>query len=299
MRKYLIIYMILLPFMLNGQDLPLSNYHLNMIAFNPAFAGSRDAMSLNMFGRTQWTSFNGSPNDIFVSVHTPFSNDKVGFGGNIYKNFEGDGASSRTGFFLNYSYRIWLGGGRLAFGIKAGVENLVYDLSQISTSEPDFVFEDNYSKLLPNVGAGILYRSESYFVGFSIPEFLSIPDSTGTIGHDINNYNFILTVGYNFKLSDFINLQPTGYINYSLQSLYYIANLNVGLFDNFLWTGLSYRSDKRFALSFNVQVSNSLLVGYAMDFPLSPLVSISSWSHEIVIRYERRKIVAADNPFYY
>ncbi|MCK4992178.1 MAG: type IX secretion system membrane protein PorP/SprF, partial [Bacteroidales bacterium] len=82
MQKWLLIISFILTGVLAEAQLePLSNqYMLNTLAINPAYAGSREALSITMLHRNQWTGFEGSPKTLSLAVHSPMRNEKVGLG---------------------------------------------------------------------------------------------------------------------------------------------------------------------------------------------------------------------------
>jgi hypothetical protein len=50
----------------------------NTININPAYAGSRGALSIFALHRTQWVGLDGAPVTNAVSVNTPLNNSKLG-----------------------------------------------------------------------------------------------------------------------------------------------------------------------------------------------------------------------------
>ena len=69
-----------------GQHFPIySQYLLNGLAINPAYAGSRDVLSSSIMYRKQWMGFDGAPATSTFSAHTPLKNRKIGLGLQIVK----------------------------------------------------------------------------------------------------------------------------------------------------------------------------------------------------------------------
>jgi hypothetical protein len=50
----------------------------NTININPAYAGSRGALSIFALHRTQWVGLDGAPVTNAVSINTPLNNSKLG-----------------------------------------------------------------------------------------------------------------------------------------------------------------------------------------------------------------------------
>jgi len=54
----------------NAQQLPqFTQYMYNTISINPAYAGSRNALSIVALNRNQWAGFDGGPQTQTLSIH--------------------------------------------------------------------------------------------------------------------------------------------------------------------------------------------------------------------------------------
>ncbi|MEL6919392.1 MAG: PorP/SprF family type IX secretion system membrane protein, partial [Bacteroidota bacterium] len=53
------------------QDPQYTQYMYNTQVVNPAYAGSRDALSFGLLGRTQWVNFEGAPKTGTFTINTP------------------------------------------------------------------------------------------------------------------------------------------------------------------------------------------------------------------------------------
>ena len=62
------------------QDAMYSMYMFNGLAVNPAYAGSRETISLTALYRNQWTGLEGAPKTAVLVGHAPLLNDKIGLG---------------------------------------------------------------------------------------------------------------------------------------------------------------------------------------------------------------------------
>ena len=63
------------------QDPQYTQYMYNTEVVNPAYAGSRDALSFGLLLRTQWVSFEGAPRTGTFTVNTPIGSlDNMGLG---------------------------------------------------------------------------------------------------------------------------------------------------------------------------------------------------------------------------
>ncbi len=62
------------------QDAMYTHYGYNTLAINPAYAGSRDALTVTALHRSQWVGFEGAPTTQTLTLHTPIINQNSGVG---------------------------------------------------------------------------------------------------------------------------------------------------------------------------------------------------------------------------
>src|SRR6266568_1390386 len=69
------------------KDPQYSQYMFNQMVINPAYAGSKEAVSAVADLRQQWVSMPGAPKTGTISMHGPLSFNSVGVGGHmVYEN---------------------------------------------------------------------------------------------------------------------------------------------------------------------------------------------------------------------
>ena len=99
------------------QDSQYTQYMYNTANINPAYAGSRDVLSIFGLYRAQWIGLKGAPKTGTFALHSPISNSNVGLG----LSFVNDkiGPSSENNISVDFSYMIRLSEEfNLAFGLK-------------------------------------------------------------------------------------------------------------------------------------------------------------------------------------
>ena len=62
------------------QEAQYSQYMYNTISVNPAYAGSRDVLSVLALNRSQWVGFDGAPSTSTFSINTPIPETNLGLG---------------------------------------------------------------------------------------------------------------------------------------------------------------------------------------------------------------------------
>jgi type IX secretion system PorP/SprF family membrane protein len=305
MRSLLVILFITVFLRGYGQHFPVySQYLLNGLAINPAYTGSRDVLSTSFMYRQQWIGFDGAPKTLTFSAHTPLKNRNIGVGLHLIK--EEIGITNNLSIFGNYAYRVRVGQGRLSFGLKFGVEILNDDYGKLTTQQSnDIVFSNKESFVLPNFGIGAYYFSDQYFLGISIPSILSYKRSKDNYKYsaynDFKNYNYLLSGGYLFWITNNFKLKPSTLIRYYPQSpVQFDVNLNAILLkDGLLWLGTSYRYKEAIVGIVEVQMGNKWRMGVSYDYSLGYIQNYSSGTIELMMRMELITVVKTINPRFF
>lgn len=279
----------------------VSNYHLTWTTLNPAFSGFRDAISISSLYRSGLYGGVG-PQDMQLNLHSPIGNSKVALGAVVAYN----DAPPNQGLYsimTTYAYRLYLGTGRLSFGLSAGMYGINSDISGLLIRDPgDPSFpEDVYSRWFPNFGVGVLYYTDQFFVGLSVPELLAIPGPDQSLTANPKDYRALLTGAYLFDISRAFRLKPSVILDYSRASTSFKASLNVGLMDSRVFIGGAYDHPNYAIALLNFQINPQWLVGYAYTIGTGPVRTALGGSHEVVLRWELRPVIQTipDDPFYF
>jgi len=317
-QRLLLIFLFL--FILNGvpgQAVPDSNgislgypvysqYLQNGLIINPAYAGTRGALSTLLSYRMQWIGTTGAPVIQSVSLHTPMKNDKVALG--IMAQFMQFGFTKSTSIYASYAYNIRVANGKLSFGLKGGADFSNTDYTGILlTNSGDPVFSSNNKPyILPNVGAGLYYYSNKLFAGVSVPSFLSYKKTeTGGVQahHKFSEYDFIFSGGGLITFSQFFKFKPSFLLDYSLKNAKKINQLDINgnfILADLVWIGGSWRTTEKVAVGIlQIQPTPQLMIGFSYDYPVGNMKAYSRGSTEFIVRYEFGYKVSAANPRYF
>lgn len=274
------------------QDPLFTQYTNNMLLINPAYAGSRDAMTLVLLHRDQWVGIDGAPETQTLTFHSPFRNQNFAFGSSLMH--DAIGPSTTSSLFTDFTGRVRLDRkSYLAFGIKAGFKHYQVDLTRLNISESDPLFQFNVNQWSPNVGAGVYYHRPRFYAGLSVPKFLEydLDGDDRTYGTDVRHLFFV--TGAVFDLSPYVKLKPTVMVRHAESAPLsgdFTANL---LFYDRLWTGAFYRTDlinqqlpASWGLMVAFQINPQFKIGYSYDYTLSDLKYVNNGSHEISVTFD-------------
>lgn len=287
MKKLSIIAVLLLAFQMHGQQDPqYTQYMYNMNIVNPAYAGSRENLSFGLLYRNQWSNISGGPKTGTLFGHLPVGQN-MGVGLSVIA--DQIGPVTETNVYADVSYTLKFNGDhRLAFGVKAGATFHDIGLANLDVIDPgDPFFAENINETTPNIGAGLFYYTNKYYVALSVPNLLASVhlDANGNkIGSETQHYFF--TGGYVFDLSANTELKPSFMVKSSFDApTSFDANLNARFYKKFE-IGASYRLDDSFSGLVNFAITPSLRIGYAYDSITSDIKTYAPASHEIMLLFD-------------
>ena len=292
---------LLVPLNLSGQLTPVSDqYILNPLTINPAYAGGRGALNIAAFYRRQWVGIIGAPETMTLAVDAPVLDGKLGLGFTIVN--DKIGVTKETAFNSNYSYKIKVGEGNLAFGLGAGLITTNTAWSDLVVLDPgdDFYLINSRVFVVPDFSYGMYLSYNKYFAGFSIPRLLGykfdFDKNKYSLKVDPGQYYYLFNTGYVFDISPKTKFFPSTLISYSPgEKILYDINAHFSFYDRF-WIGTSYRSNKSVAGLFQFALNSQLKIAYSYYFDFNKLRTYSNGSHEIMLRYEFRYKVNVVNP---
>jgi type IX secretion system PorP/SprF family membrane protein len=292
---------LLIPLGLAGQLAPVtSQYVLNPLSINPAYAGNRGALNIAAFYRRQWTGIPGAPETMTLTADAPFFGSKLGLGFIITN--DKIGVTKETHFVTDYSYKINMRNGELSLGLGAGLitTNTAWSQLVVLDQGDENMLVDSRVFVVPDFSFGAYYSSTSYFAGFSIPKLLGykfdFDKNKYTLIFNQGQYNYLINAGYVFAVNSKIKLLPSTLITYSSgKRLLFDFNMYAS-FNDRIWGGLSYRNNRSMGALIQFAVNNQIRIAYTYDFDFGTLGHYSNGSHEIMLRYEFHYKVDAVSP---
>lgn len=291
-KRYLILLLLTVftSFNLHAQQDPhYTQYMYNMSVMNPAYAGSKENLSMGLLYRKQWVEIEDAPTTGTFFGHSPIGKN-VGLGLSVIS--DKIGPVEENNVYGDFSYTLELGGEhKLAFGLKAGITlhnvGLFSDINHTLPDPNDPAFKENTSNSFFNLGTGLFYYTNKYYLGLSVPNMMKSThlDFNGrSFGSEVNHY--FLTGGYVFDVNDNLKFKPF----FMLKSAFNTPT-SLDLSTNFLIRdklelGATYRLEDSFGAMVNYQVAPNLKVGYAYDHITSDLKVTTPASHEIILLFD-------------
>jgi type IX secretion system PorP/SprF family membrane protein len=270
------------------QDPHYTQYMYNMSVINPAYAGSKEGISGGVLYRKQWVEIEDAPTTGTFFLHSP-AGKNVGLGFSAIN--DKIGPVEETNLYGDFSYTLNLGGEhKLAFGLKAGLTLHKVDFDVIRPTLPnpaDEAFGQNPNATFFNLGTGVFYYTNKYYLAFSMPNMLK----SNYLDFDGRQYgteelHYFLTGGYVFDLNPNLKFKPFVMLKSSVN-----APMSVDISTNFmiydkLELGATYRLEDSFGAMVNFAITPNLRIGYAYDHIVSDLNVATPASHEVMLLFD-------------
>lgn len=287
------------------QEAMNTQYILNKLYVNPAYAGYKEQVNIVAMHRSQWIGFKGAPMTQTLAFDMPLKKDELAIGSTLIH--DRIGPTTRLGITLDFAYRARLSNrATLAFGLKGGIDlyqNNLTDLALTSDyyNQVDEAFMYNTNGLmLPNAGFGLYYYKKDHFISLSVPKFLRNElELKGSTPFELldgrQEPTLHLMAGKVWKINRQVKFQPNIAVRAVANAPVSLAlYANVILYDQFIIGGF-YSVQEVAGVIFQWQVDKKIRVGYAVDVPVSTLIRTNLGSHEIIASYtlstKRKRIV--------
>jgi len=269
------------------QDAMFTHYMYNTLWLNPAYAGTRDAFTITGIHRSQWIGFDGAPLDQTITMHSPLLNGKMGIGLSLLNDKIGPTKSTIIALDLSYQVRLSRKS-KLSFGLKGLVNMYSNNLSQLKLdNQSDASFSQNFSRTLPNAGAGIYYYRERFYVGVSTPKLLENKLNGGLGAESKEQRHYFFIMGTVIKLSQDVKLKPTCFVK-ATEAAPIEGDITASfLFRDKLSLGAMYRTGDAVGALIGFNFTEQFSVGYSFDWSMANTTGkYNSGSHEIMLRYD-------------
>lgn len=269
------------------QDSQYTQYMYNTVNVNPAYAGSRETLSVFLLHRNQWVGLDGAPVTNNVSLNTPIGDSNFGLGFSIVNDKIGptteNQISADLAYFIQMSENY-----KLSFGLKGTANIFNLDVNKLNIyDQNDPQFQNLDSEFTPNVGAGIYLFSDNTYFGVSVPNLFEtkhFDDNEVAITREKMHYYVI--GGHVFDISPNLKFKPA-FLTKIVEGAPLQADITANfLINDKLTLGAAYRWSAAVSGLIGFQISDSWFIGYGYDMETTKLSNYNSGSHEIFLRYE-------------
>lgn len=304
MRKYFIITILSVCFsfqLFAQQAEQYSMYMLNKYAFNPAYAGMDNSLSVTGVFRKQWVGLEGSPASQNINVQMPLPYIHGGLGFSFANDVAGPERTVNFGASYNYNYNIGKAS-VLSISGGGGLVQKSIDGSKLRSPDGDYVDGNVISHndpelptalettIAPTARVGIIFKNESFEAGISADNLLG-----NELTFSETDFNFTLDrhyyayLAYYWQLTNEIEISPSAFVkadqNFVQTDISIMANYNEFLLGGVSLRGYSDLTLEAVAIIAGFKLSEHLTLAYSYDVTIAAYNSVSQGSHEILLNY--------------
>ena len=288
----------MLIFCLSARSIVLSQhfpqytqYTYNMNIINPAYAGLKNTLSINLLGRKQWVNVEGAPQTGTLGIHKPLGEKQV-FGVGFSAIYDQIGPLKETHLYGDVSYKLGVSNNSvLAFGLKLGVSLQNVDQSILKFNSIETLNDNSANSISPNLGFGLYFSEEDFYLSVSIPNilgtnFFETASTLNTIAQVPNSSTVYMGSGYVFKVNKNLKIKPALMLRYSSVFPLSLDISSTAFIKDMLELGVSYRINKSMSILTALNINDSVRIGYSYDFSVGSLNNYNNGSHEILLLFD-------------
>lgn len=270
--------------MAQQQAFSYSQYMDNLTPLNPAYSLLDKAGSVNALASKQLVGINGGPVSFLFNGNIPINsinssaglillNDQIAIENEIEVNAYF--AKSIQLGLLDY----------LSVSLNAGVRNYVANYSALDSADPTFRTDVRETK--PNVGFGVMYYTDWYYLGVSVPELTITSLGTASVQNNTNFKNhYYFAAALIADINEDIKLKPATLLSYATGSRLTADVSGTLYFKEAFGLGLNYRTTEEMAgiITFNIDAFH---FGYSYQFNTASqnLGDYHNATHEVTLAY--------------
>ena len=203
------------------QDPQFSQYMLNYLFNNPAYAGVEGFTKITAMHRSQWAGFNttfdgagGAPNTQYIGVTSPIQKLRSGIGFFIVN--DNLGPQNNLQMQVSFAYHLAIKESKLSFGLRTGIFSQSISSGEYRIiDENDQVYQailENDSQVRPDLAVGVWFQSEKVFAGVSFNHLLKSEFDFGVAPlRNALEEHMVFTAGYNYELNYNLVVYPIRY----------------------------------------------------------------------------------------
>lgn len=292
-------------FSMQAQQLPqYTQYMFSVLPYNPAFAGTREALNIDAAARIQWQGIKGLPVSQQLGAHLPIPLLKSGFGTQLSNTFIG--AERNSVIQLAYNYQLLLKKfSMISIGISGGVLQKGIDGSKLISSEGEYENTINHNdpilptqiknSLAPYLSAGLFYKNNKLQLGLAAQQIVPTKIKISEDEKSIQSAHVYAHAQYIFSISNNTTLEPSLLLQSDIKTFQTDISLVSTIYNHYkagvALRGVSPQTFDAVSIIGGIYLKNNLLLVYSFDYTLSLLNKVSKGTHELSLHYTLKNIL--------
>lgn len=275
----------------------LSQYMFNTPTFNPASISENGLMNVSGQHRIQWVGMPGAPQTTYFNLNTTIlKNKNVAQAVGLKFLIDKIGAFNNQSAYIQYAYKKNVGKNRLSIGADVGFASTSLISDSIKNTNINSEYHDlTTDEAIPqtdqtginiDLSIGAFYTTPKYYIGLS---YVHLNNPKIKMNDDKTIFSIkgtmYTTAGYNITLP-YPKMTLKSSTLFKTDFTTWQAEISTRLdYANKYWGGVSYRYQDAISIFAGIEIGEGLNIGYAYDLPIGKLITVSSGSHEILLKY--------------
>lgn len=270
-----------------------TQYTLNNLGMNPAYAGSyQNKVEFMMGRRNQWYGFSGAPTTTFFSANYGYRANysyKGWHGFSAYVEEDKVSAFTNKSAYLGYAYHMRIFTGvNLGFGLMAGIRTFGLSNATANSIDPAFQFTKAVVRAYPDFYPGFRLYSKKMFFDVSVRQLYKDRMRQGDkrIGtndaklqpHYYMTYGRKIHSGYNNFM-----FVPSVHIQSSLLTLPQVDLNCMIYYHKRIGVGANYRVNNSFSGILQVNITKNIIAGFSYDYTTTKFRNAAANTYEFMI----------------
>ncbi len=266
------------------QPFNYTQYMDNLTPLNPAYSLLDKAGSISTLASKQLIGINGGPTSFLINANMPIEpiNSAAGF------SLLSDQLAIEHVIEVNayFAKAIQVGPeDYLAVSLNAGLRNYVANYSSLDPTDP--AFQNDVRQTKPNVGFGVMYYTDKYYIGLSVPELTISSLGTASVQNNNNFTNhYYFAAALITSIDEDIKFKPATLVSYS-SGVPLLADISgTFYFKDVFGLGANYGTDNTMAGIITLNFG-TFHVGYSYKFGAGSqnLGGLNDATHEVSLSY--------------
>ncbi|QJD95218.1 PorP/SprF family type IX secretion system membrane protein [Mucilaginibacter robiniae] len=263
-----------------------TQYMNNLTPINHTYSLLDEQGSVSAIYRKQWAGIEGSPSTFLFSSAFPLQ--RIGAAAGITVMDDKFAVEHQTEINAYFAKSVRLSEkGYLAVSMDAGVRRYVASYSSVAPDDPMFLYSD-VRETRPNLGFGVMYYSDNYYLGVSVPQFnlRSLGVASAEKNTYFRNHYYVQGAYLSGQQGDDFRVKPA-FLFQATKGVPATADVSTTVYiKSILGIGANYRTNNEMAGILSVQV-DGLRLGYAYQFGTANnnISQFTFATHEIMLTY--------------
>lgn len=266
------------------QTFSYTQYMDNLTPLNPAYSLMDPAASVNTLARKQLVGIDGAPTTYLLNGNVPIPSINGSAGLILLDDQFAIEHETEVNAYFAKAIQVGLDA-YLGVSLNAGLRNYVANYSSLDADDP--TFRNDIRQTKPNVGFGVMYYTDWYYVGISVPELTVTSLGTASVQNNSNFTNhYYFAAALITNIDEDIKFKPATLVSYTQGTTAIVDVSGTFYLKDILGFGVDYNTNNQAAGILTINV-DGFHIGYSYEFGTASqtLGGFNNATHEVTLAY--------------